>query len=207
MRVIDISIPIHVGMPTYPGDPIVVVDRVSDLDRGDGSNLSTLVMSTHAGTHVDPPLHFIEDGLSVDRIPFDTLIGEVHILDVRGAAAIGPDELEAADLPERPERLLFRTSPPTPRSRTTASALTVDGARWVVERRIRLVGIDALSIEDLDAGGGTFPVHRTLLGSEVAILEGLDLHDAPVGRATLWCLPLKIRGGDGAPARAVLVVD
>ena len=213
MRVIDISIPIHQGMLTYPGDPVVSLVRVVGMSDGEASNLSVLSMSTHTGTHIDPPLHFIADGASIDEVALDVFVGEAVVADMRGNASIGPDELKAADLAEGIERLLFLTdrsaawSDPMTAWPKRYTALTLEGARWVVDHGVRLVGIDFPSIEDADAGSGTFPVHRTLLGAGVVILEGLDLRVAPVGRSTLWCLPLKIRDGDGGPARAVLVVD
>jgi len=213
MRTIDISVPLHEHMLTYPGDPVVSLERIEDMGGGDPANLSVLSMSTHTGTHVDPPLHFVAGGAAIDAVSLDVLIGDAIVVDMRGIAAIGPHELAAADLPGGVERVLFLTDHSAAWAKSTTgwperyTALTLDGARWIVDRGIRLVGTDFISIEDADAGDGTYPVHRTLLGAEVVILEGLDLRAAPVGRSTLWCLPLKIRDGDGGPARAVLVTD
>ncbi len=213
MRIIDISVPVHPGMLTYPGDPKVSLERIDDMDHGDGSNLSVLSMSTHTGTHVDPPVHFVAGGETTDRIGFDVLVGEALVVDMRGVAAIGAAELQAADVPRDVVRVLFLTDRSAAWSEAASlfpdsyTALTADGAAWIVERGIRLVGTDFISIEDGDADGGTFPVHRALLGAGVLIVEGLDLRLAPLGRSTLWCLPLKIRDGDGGPARAILVTD
>ena len=212
-RLIDVSVPIHSDMLTYPDDPTASVDRVVDMHEGETSNLSVLSMSTHTGTHVDPPIHFVADGATIDQVPLDITVGPAVVVDMRGVQTIGERELEDADLPDGTERVLFLTdwsarwaeaSPAFPASYT---ALALDGARWLMERGIRLVGTDFISIEDADAGGGTYPVHLELLGSGVIILEGLDLREAPAGSYTLWCLPLKIQDGDGGPARAVLVGD
>jgi arylformamidase len=213
VHLIDVSVPIHPGMLTYPGDPTASVDRVVDMDQGETSNLSVLSMSTHTGTHVDPPIHFVANGATIDRVSLTVTTGPAEVVDMRGAQMIGKRELEDAGLPDATERVLFITdwsarweedSPAFPASYT---ALALDGARWLVERGIRLVGTDFISIEDADAGGGTYPVHRELLGSGVVIVEGLDLRETPAGRYTLWCLPLKIRDGDGGPARVILVKD
>ena len=213
VQLIDVSVPIHPGMLTYPGDPTASVDRVVDMGQGETSNLSVLSMSTHTGTHVDPPIHFVADGATIDRVPLNVTVGPTVVVDMRGVQMIGERELEDAGLPDDTERVLFITDwsarwgeDPSafPASYT---ALALEGARWLVERGIRLVGTDFISIEDADAGGGTYPVHRELLGAGVVIVEGLDLREAPAGRYTLWCLPLKIRDGDGGPARAILVKD
>jgi arylformamidase len=133
------------------------------------------------------------------------------VADMRGVRTIGAGELEAADLPADAERVLFHTdwsarwaeeSPPFPDDVTSVSE---EGARWLVGRAVRLVGTDFISIEGAD--DPTFPVHRALLGAGIVIVEGLDLRDVPAGRYTLWCLPLKLRDGDGGPARVVLVAD
>ena len=210
-RIIDITVPIHPGMLTYPDDPVVAIERTSDMRNGDVSNLSVLSMSTHTGTHVDPPIHFVEDGATVDTLALDTLVGPAHVVDMRGVGSIGASELDALDLPADVERLLFLTdwsarwAEPTPAFPDAVTAVSAEGAGWLVDFGIRLVGTDFISIETAD--DPTFPVHRALLGAGIAIVEGLDLRDVPVGRYALWCLPLKIHEGDGGPARVVLVAD
>ena len=181
------------------------------MRKGDVSNLSILSMSTHTGTHVDPPVHFVEDGATIDALALDTLVGPAHVVDMRGVGSIGASELDALDLPPDVERLLFLTdwsarwAEPTPAFPDAVTAVSADGAGWLVDHGIRLVGTDFISIETAD--DPTFPVHRALLGAGMAIVEGLDLRDVPVGRYALWCLPLKIHEGDGGPARVVLVAD
>jgi arylformamidase len=210
-RMIDVTLSIQTGMLTYPGDPLVAIERTSDMRRGDVSNLSVISMSTHTGTHVDPPIHLVDGGATIDQLSLDTLIGDATVADMRGAPTIGVAELEAAELPTGIRRVLFLTdwsarwaegSPAFPDAVTSVSA---EAAQWLVHRGVRLVGTDFISIEGAD--DPTFPVHRTLLGAGVAIVEGLDLRDVPAGRYTLWCLPLKLRDGDGGPARVVLVAD
>jgi len=211
-RMIDVTLPIRPGMLAYPGDPVVAVERTSDMANGAVSNLSVISMSTHTGTHVDPPIHFVDGGATIDQIPLATLIGDAIVVDIRGTETIGVAELEAAALPADVPRVLFLTdwsvrwaeeSPAFPSD--DATCLSEEAARWLVDRGIRVVGTDFISIEGTD--DPTFPVHRALLGAGIAIVEGLDLRDVPAGRYTLWCLPLKLRDGDGGPARVVLIAD
>ncbi len=210
-RIIDVTLPIRPGMFTYPGDPIVAIEQTSDMSKGDLSNLSVISLSTHTGTHVDPPIHFVEDGATIDALALDTLVGPAHVIDMRGVGSIGASELDALDLPDGVDRLLFLTdwsarwAEQSPTFPDTVTAVSTEGAGWLVDHGIRVVGTDFISIET--AADPTFPVHRALLGAGVAIIEGLDLRDVPAGRYTLWCLPLKIQEGDGGPARVVLVED
>jgi arylformamidase len=168
-------------------------------------------MSTHTGTHVDPPIHFVDGGATIDRVSLDTLIGDAVVADMRGVRTIGLAELEAAALPIGAERVLFLTdwsarwAEESPAFPDAVTCVSEEGARWLVDRGVRLVGTDFISIEGAD--DHTYPVHRALLGAGIAIVEGLDLRDVPAGRYTLWCLPLKLRDGDGGPARVVLVAD
>jgi arylformamidase len=198
MRILDISLPLGPGTPVYPGDPPVFQERLSEARGGDTYALSRLMLGSHAGTHVDPPAHFLPDGATAEHLPLAACIGPAVVLNVRGDGPIAPVELAA--LPEGTERLLLRTGGPPFGGR----ALGAEAARALVSRGLRLVGIDALSIAPAGSPG---EVHRILLAAGVVILEGLALAEAPDGPATLLCLPLKLVGGDGAPARAVLLYD
>lgn len=191
---IDISLPIGPEMPVWPGDPRVVVEPISRVEDGDVAAVSRLALGTHTGTHVDPPAHFVPGGLTVDGLPLELLVGPAVVIDAAGGAPIDARLLEALGVPPGTARLLLRTQAAT-------GLVTLDGAEWLVDRGVRLVGVDTLSIEpETD----DYPVHRVLLGGGVIIVEGLDLTAAPPGPYELLCLPLRVAGGDGAPARAVL---
>lgn len=207
--IIDVSLGIGPDMLTWPGDPPVEVDPAKRLAKGDAANVSELRLGTHTGTHVDPPFHFIDGAPTAESLDLSVLVGPAVVADLRDAGAtITPDELDALNLPSGTERVLFRT----PNSQLWTSkkvvfpdsytALTPDGAQWCVDRGIRLVGTDFLSIEQRGAPG--HPTHVTLLRAGTIILEGVDLSPVEPGAYELFVLPLKILGGDGAPARAIL---
>ncbi len=205
----DISLGVAPDMLTWPGDPPVEVDPAKRIAKGDSSNVSELRLGTHTGTHVDPPFHFIEGGATTDALDLSVLVGPAQVVDLRGVReSITPKELEALDLPEGTRRILFRTnnsamwSEERGRFPETYTALSPDGAHWCVGRGIRLVGTDFLSIEHKGAPG--HPTHVALLEAGVIIVEGLDLSAVDPGAYELAVLPLKILGGDGAPARAIL---
>jgi arylformamidase len=212
--VIDISLSVSPTLTVWPGDPPVVLEPVARVEDGDVAAISRLVLGTHTGTHVDPPAHFLPGGATVDELPLDVLVGPAVVADCRGGAPVDAARLEALALPAGTTRLLLKTAgggaAPTGGEGPTASGgpdattgiLTPDGAAWLVERGVRLVGADTLSIEPATED---YPVHRLLLGAGVIIVEGLDLTPAAPGRYQLVCLPLRIAGGDGAPARAVLL--
>jgi arylformamidase len=192
--IIDISLPIGPDTPVWPGDPPVLVEPVARVDAGDPADVSRLTLGTHTGTHVDPPAHFVPGAATVDVLPLDVLVGPAVVAQFT-AGPIDRAALESLALPEGSTRLLLKTG-------GDAGALTADGARWLVERGVRLAGADTLSIEP---ASDRYPVHQILLGAGVVIVEGLDLADAAAGSYQLVCLPLRIVGGDGAPARAVLI--
>ncbi len=207
----DITLPIGPDMLVWPGDPTVVVEPVARLEDGDPANVSELRLGSHTGTHVHPPAHFLADGPSVDRLSLDALVGEAVVVDLTAAPGpIGPAELDRLRLPGGVTRLLLKTANSAlwHGSGPVAFpdhyvALSPEGAAWLVERGVRLVGTDFLSIEARGAPG--HPTHHTLLRAGVVILEGLDLFAVEPATYTLVCLPLRIAGGDGAPARAVLL--
>jgi arylformamidase len=209
VRLIDVSLGIGPDLLTWPGDPGVAVEHTARIARGDAANVSELRLGSHTGTHVDPPVHFLDGRPSIDELPLELFHGEAVVADLNAADAIGPTELERLRLPAGTERLLCRTRNSGLWSRRPVEfpedyvAVTPDGARWLVERGVRLVGVDFLSVER--DGPPDFPVHRTLLGNGTIIVEGLDLSGVEPGRYTFVCLPLRIVGGDGAPARAALI--
>ncbi|HEX9824235.1 MAG TPA: cyclase family protein [Actinomycetota bacterium] len=209
-RVIDVSLTVGGNLLVWPGDPAVEVVRRASLAAGDHANVSELRLGTHTGTHIDAPVHFIEDAAGIDAVPVEALVGPAVVADLRGwSEPIGPEELDRLGVPDGTERLLLRTANSELwRSLPIAfpdeyAHLTPEGAGWVVERGINLVGVDFLSIERKGAEG--HPVHVALLSNDVVIVEGLDLGDVEPGPYTLAALPLRVAGGDGAPARVVLI--
>ena len=206
---IDVSLGVGPEMLTWPGDPAVELEPSKRIAKGDPANVSELRLGTHTGTHVDPPFHFIDGAATADQIDLDALDGPAYVADLRDAGPqITPSELDALKIPDGTERVLFRTpnsalwSEQPVRFPDSYTALTPEGARWCVERGMRLVGTDFLSIEQKGAPG--HPTHVTLLKAGVIILEGLDLSRVEPGAYGLTVLPLKILGGDGAPARAIV---
>ena len=204
MRIIDISVPLAAGLPTWPGDPCLSLEPVLQLENGDGARVSRITLGDHSGTHLDTPAHMLVNGATLDSIPLSLLMGRALVADLRGCAEIGLRELEGLPLAGE-ERLLLRTDNSAlwtnPQFCPDFIALNTEGAEYLLRKGIRLVGIDYLSIESFNGDGS---VHRTLLGNGVVILEGLDLSQVPAGAYELLCLPLRISGGAGAPARAVL---
>jgi arylformamidase len=174
---------------------------VARVEAGDPADVSRLQLGTHTGTHVDPPAHFLPGGVTVDELPLDVLVGPAVVADLTGVPAIDPGALDGLDLPASTVRLLLKTGREAGVS-AVGGALTADGARWLVDRGVLLVGADTLSVEP---GTDAYPVHRLLLGAGVVIVEDLDLASVAAGPYQLVCLPLRIAGGDGAPARAVLI--
>jgi arylformamidase len=210
--VIDISLPIDDHLLTWPGDPPVEVLPHRRIANGDAANVSELRIGTHTGTHVDPPVHFVEGADGIDRVALEVMVGPAAVVDARGlSGALGVDELESLAIPEGAERVLFRSdnSELWRKLPTTFPddyvCLAPEGARWIVERGIRLVGVDFLSVEKKGSPG--HPTHVTLLTAGVVIVEGLNLGDVEPGAYTLACLPLRIVAGDGGPSRAVLLSE
>lgn len=207
MTVVDISVPIKHAMTVYRGNPKVRIQPAMTLRR-DGVNLSELCLGSHTGTHVDAPVHFIEGGIGIDQVSLDRFIGPAWVADLRRVRrAITADDLRRARIPKDSERVLLRTANsrwwhPARPFRTDFVYLAPDGADWMAEHGIKLVGIDYLSIEGYGVSGA--PTHRRLLGAGIPILEGLDLFRVAQGRWRLAAFPLRIQRGDAGLARAVL---
>ena len=204
-KLLDVSVPLAAGMPAFPGNPDFELHPVKRIAEGGSSNVSRLVLGTHTGTHVDAPRHFIDGAAAVDALPLDLLVGRARVVEITRRGGIGAEDLAAAGLRED-LRVLLKT----PNSALWNSDvfhddythLTEAGARYLVEQGVKLVGIDYLSIEQFRKPGA--PAHRMLLSNGVIIIEGLNLADAEPGMYEMYCLPLPIAGGDGAPARVVL---
>ncbi|HEY0099036.1 MAG TPA: cyclase family protein [Pyrinomonadaceae bacterium] len=211
MPIYDISVAISPETtPTYPGDPAIEIVSWAAIARGDAANVTFLHMGAHTATHVDAPAHFIEHAPQVSAMPLDALIGEARVVELDETIECINASHVAAHVPAGTTRVLFKTRNSNfwrsegRAFRPDFTHLTLEGARALKERGVRLVGIDYLSIEKFKSE--TFETHTTLLSAGVVIVEGLDLHEVTAGLYELICLPLKIAAGsgDGAPARAVL---
>ncbi|MCB2226152.1 MAG: cyclase family protein [Desulfarculaceae bacterium] len=205
MKIIDISLTMQPGMPVWPGDPSLEISRVQDLAAGDPATVSKLCCGAHAGTHVDAPGHFLPQGAMADQLALPDLVGPALVIDVGPERRITPQRLA---LPPGTERVLIKSrnsalwSQESQAFREDFAALTVEAAAHLVAQGVRLVGADYLSVQLFD--DPTDDTHRILLEAGVVILEGLNLAPVSPGVYFLACLPLKLAGCEGAPARAVL---
>lgn len=205
-RLIDISVRLEPGMPTWPNSAGMNVSRMLDMSAGDPVNVSRLEMDVHCGTHVEAPLHFLAGGDALEAYDLDIFSGTAYVARLPEVAAISAGELDEIGVPPGTERLLLRTAnselwqSPQP-FRTDYVALLPDAATWIAGRGIRLIGIDYLSIQRY---GDDPETHRILMRAGVAILEGLNLSDVDAGTYRLHALPLRIAGAEAAPVRAVL---
>jgi arylformamidase len=208
MHTYDITLALTADLPLWPGDSPFLLEQVEKVENGEGANVSRVSMSVHMGTHVDAPHHFLDNGKTVDKLPLNLLIGRAYVLSLPGVELITASILEKADLPPRIRRILFKTRNSDAWAnrekgfRTNFVALSPDAAEYLINRGVRLVGVDYLSVAPFT---DSRPTHEILLKGGVVILEGLDLSVVTPGRYTLYCLPLKLVGSDGAPARAILV--
>jgi arylformamidase len=207
MNIYDISLPVSGDLPVWPGDPPVTLERAGSIKAGASANVTRIELGSHAGTHIDAPHHFFEQGRTADAISLEACIGPCLVLEHGPETPIEREDLDFHDL-EGCERILFKTRNSDRWARGTAEftedyvSLGMSAAVRLVEKKIVLVGVDYLSIEAFIAPGN--PVHSILLENEIVIVEGLNLSAVKPGRYELICLPLKIVGSDGAPARAVL---
>ncbi len=203
----DISAPVRSGGLIYPGNPDIVIESQQAMSEGAGANVSRISFGSHTGTHVDAVKHFIDDGDTVDKIPLEKLVGRAILLSFDSTVmSIGEAELEAHDIGTH-TRVLLRTRnsdfPDDANFVRDYTFLAPDGAEYLVDKGVELVGIDYLSIEQFRSGHHR--THRTLLGRGVVIVEGLALAAPPPGAYDFICLPLLLEGLDGAPARAILL--
>ena len=204
MRTWDVTVPISTDLPVWPGDPRVRLERTRYAGGGNVVHTTRMRLGNHTGTHVDAPRHMLDEGTTLDEIPIERWLGPARVVAV-DAPSIGAGDLAGVDL-EGADKVLFKTRNAgklhQPEFDPDFVALEPSGARFLVERGVRLVGIDYLSIEAY--ASEDFATHHILLEAGVLIVEGLDLARVPPGDYELLCLPLKLERGDGAPARAVL---
>ena len=209
MTIYDISLTISSDLPTWPGDPKPVVEKFESMDTGAHNNVSRISAGVHLGTHVDAPYHFLNDGSTVDQLPLDVLTGPCYVTQLPdGVEAITAEVLDRTEITSEMKRVLFGTrnshlwARGEAKFQTDFVAITEDGAEWLVERGVQLVGVDYLSVAPY---GDSVPTHTILLKAGVVIVEGLNLSNVMRGFYDLYCLPLKLAKCDGAPARAILI--
>jgi arylformamidase len=207
VKLVDISVPVRDAMTVYRGNPPVRIRPTMTLRR-DGVNLSELCLGSHTGTHVDAPSHFVKGGKGIDRLDLERFIGPAWVADLRRVkGGITASDLAKARIPRGTRRVLLRTSNsrwwhPARAFRTDFVYLAADGAAWLVDGGVELVGIDYLSIEGYGVPGA--PTHKRLLQAGIPIVEGLDLFNVRPGHWQMAALPLRIVYGDAGLTRAVL---
>lgn len=209
MKIYDVSLTISPQLAVWPGDPGVRLERKSKIEEGASANISEMQMGVHTGTHIDAPCHFIAGGETVENLPLEVLVGPAQVVQISAEVKlIDAAVLEQAGIRPGMERVLFKTandrywSDAAEEFQTEFVAISVDGAAWLVAHGVRLVGIDYLSVAPFNA---SIPTHVELLQAGVIPLEGLVLSQVPAGVYDLYCLPLKLKGSDGAPTRTILV--
>jgi arylformamidase len=203
---IDVTAPVTTGMAVWPGDPAVNINRVAEVERGDLATVSHLDMGSHTGTHVEAPSHFLPGGLTIDEMPLEATNGKARVIGIEDSATVGLSELLLHD-PQPGERLLFKTANSSRQWYQEPFvedfvALSLEAAHLLAERQLLMVGIDYLSVSGFH--DDTSAIHTTLLKAGIWIVEGLALQGIAPGAYEMVCLPLKLQGTEGAPARAML---
>lgn len=203
----DITLTLSETLPVWPGDPQPHFKKVLKLEEGEIANVTHISMGAHTGTHVDAPSHFLKEGSSVEDLSLDTLIGKAFVIEIEGDL-ITKEALKKASIPQNVECLLLKTrnsnhwTNNSPHFDENFVAIAPDGAEYLVERGVKLIGVDYLSVAPFK---DPTPTHQILLKASTIIVEGLNLSEIDSGEYTLYCLPLKIAGSDGAPARTILI--
>jgi arylformamidase len=203
---IDVSIPLRTGMVHWPDNPPVSIERALDIDRGDAANVSKLSMGVHTGTHMDAPIHFFPTGKGIDSMPLTAAIGQARVIEISDPESIKPEELRPYQI-QAGERILFKTRNSYNCWQTNDFVkdfvyISSGAAQHLAEQKVQTVGVDYLSVGGFYKDGAE--THHALLGAGIWIIEGLNLSNVRPGLVELICLPLKIEGSDGAPARAIL---
>lgn len=203
---IDISAPLHNGMVVWPGDAPFERSLSLQIATGGPCNLSQISSTVHIGTHMDAPLHYLPLGGGMETMPITASIGRARVIEIHDSECVRIAELEPCRL-AKGERVLFKTRNSAPGWKTNHFQekyifIPPESARYLAQRGVQTVGVDYLSVGAFESGGPE--THRILLEAGIWIIEGLILQDVEPGEYELVCLPLKIIGADGAPARAVL---
>ena len=204
-KIFDVTVPLSAEVPTFPGDPPFEIAFTHKIAAGASYNVSRISLGSHSGTHVDAPYHFLADGPTVDHLPLEILLGKARVVELPVRDKVERSDLAALDLRDD-IRVLFKTRMSgqlrLPAFQEDFVYLTADAATYLVQAGIKLVGWDYLSIEKF--GSADFAAHHALLGAGVVIVEGLDLSEVEAGEYDLVCLPLRVVGADGSPARVIL---
>jgi arylformamidase len=212
MKIHDVSVTLEAGIPIWPGNPAFELVRVQDIDQGGSSNVSKLSLGVHTATHVDAPIHFIPGAAGVEKLPLALLTGPATVYAVTLTPAdeghITAAALQRANIPAGAIRVLVKTwnselwKQGPHEFRADFAGISADGAQWIVDNKIGLIGVDYLSVGPKGAGR---PTHEILLNAGVVVVEGLNFSEVEPGNYDFYCLPLKLKGSDGAPARAILI--
>ena len=204
----DISVPLKQGMSTYPGDPPFKVYRISDVNLGGKVTMSFMEATTHTGTHIDAPLHFIPGASSISDMPLDATVGKARVIEIKDKQKIRVPELEKHNI-KKGERLLFKTrnSPITYESPTFVEDYVyfdTPAAEYLANKGIILVGLDNITVGHYKEPGNLTKIHRIFLEAGIYILEDCALGGVPAGDYELLCLPLLMYNGEAGPCRAIL---
>jgi arylformamidase len=209
MQIIDITLSISPEIPTWPGDLKVKLERVKKIEAGESNNLSQMHLGVHTGTHVDAPFHFVQSGIKIDELPMDFLVGPVQVVRMGDDVdLITAKDLMKVKIDPKIPRILFKTRNTYYWEKNEKEfqkdfvALSQDASAELVRMGMKLVGIDYLSVGPFT---NSKPTHDTLLGGGLALLEGADLSKVEPGIYDLYCLPMKLKATEGAPARAILI--
>ena len=203
---IDISVPLSDGMLHWPDDPPVEIKRVLDINNGDEYSLTHISMAVHAATHMDAPCHFRKSGISIDKMPLAAVMGKVRVIEIRDNEFITVEEIRPYRI-RKGERILFKTKNSKRRwdnkpFNKKFVHFSLQAARFLADRKVQTIGIDYLSIGGY--GGNVIEVHDVILKAGIWVIEGLDLSKIKPGDYEIVCLPIKIAGSDGAPARVLV---
>jgi len=207
MTLYDISLTIAEDLPVWPGDPKIKLKKISKIEDGEEANVTHISACVHIGTHVDAPDHFMGNGQTVENLPLDLLVGAAFVVEMHMDGQVSAVDLQSASIPEGTKRLLIKTSNSqlwaegVTEFKSDFIALEADAAAYLVNKGVEIVGVDYLSVAPF---ADPAPTHQILLEAGVLIIEGLNLSMIEPGEYTLMCLPLKISGSDGAPARVLL---
>ena len=204
MPCIDITTPLSAKTPTWRNEQPLILEQTKTIEE-DGANVTSITIGSHGGTHIDAPKHFVRGGASIDEISLEAVIGPCRVLSLPDLdGPISARDIEPYDI-KKGERILLRANDgllDDPTFHPIFHSISMEAAQFLVGRGVQLIGIDYLSVEQSGTPG--HPTHHALLEAGIVVVEGLYLNGVETGEYTLYCLPLKILGGDGAPARAVL---